>query len=201
MSSRWPLVPLVVLMWTGLAALARPEPEPDPLLAAFIQEALARSPGLRAAEQAAEAVRHRPAQAGALPDPMLAASYTNDGWSPSLGQMDMTTLGVMWSQTVPFPGKRGLRTDWARREAERASADVERVRLGLVADVKRTYYAALLARDLLSLAREQDVLWSQLEQAARARYEVGSGAQQDVFRAQVERTRVQQTVIEAESDL
>jgi outer membrane protein TolC len=132
---------------------------------------------------------------------MLSVGYTNDGWSPSLGRENMTTLGVMWSQALPAPGKRRLRTELTRREAERVATDVDRARLRLIADVKRAYYASLLARDLLSLAKEQDATWSELERSVRARYEVGSGTQQEVFRAQVERTRVQQLVIEAESDL
>jgi outer membrane protein TolC len=181
-------------------APARPTEGPraprDPLLASLIQEALAHNPDLRAAEEAAKAARARPDQARALPDPMVSLSYTNDGWSPSLGEMEMTNLGVMWSQDLPFPGKRGLRGRVASLEADQADQQLERVRLSLDAAVRRAYYGLLQARDLLDLAREQGEIWRQIEGVARARYTVGQGAQQDVLRVQVEVTRIGQ--LEAE---
>src|SRR5262249_14172295 len=77
----------------------------DSVLTSLVDEALAHNPDLAAAREALTAARTRPGQARALPDPMLGLTYTNDGWSPSLGSRDMTTLGLMWSQDLPFPGK------------------------------------------------------------------------------------------------
>ena len=45
---------------------------------------------------------------------MFSVGYTNDGWSPSLGTQEMTTLGFMASQELSYPGKRGLRGDIAQ---------------------------------------------------------------------------------------
>ncbi len=95
-------------------------PVEDPALASLIEEALSKNPDVAAARQAAEAAGERPAQARSLANPMFSVEYTNDGWSPSLGEMDMTTLAFMASQELPFPGKRGLRGDIAVREAGQA---------------------------------------------------------------------------------
>lgn len=172
----------------------------DPVLAALVAEALERNPELLAAEESLRAARERIAQASALPDPLLSVSYTNDGWSPTLGEEPMTTLGVMASQALPYPGKRSLRGRIASSEARQAAEGVARARLRLVADVKRAYYGLLLARELLAITREQRELWRQIESVVRARYAVGQGAQQDVLRVQVEMTRVEQSEIEQQAE-
>jgi len=186
----------------GIGIAAAPEAAPDdPLLEALVAEALERNPDLLAARESLAAAWARPDQARALPDPMLSVTYTNDGWSPTLGERDMTTLGLMWSQDLPYPGKRGLRAEIFAREAGEESARVDRVRLGIVAAVKRAYYGLLLARDLQALLTEQEEVWNEIEGVARARYAVGEGAQQDVLRVQVEVTRLGQLGAELQADV
>lgn len=177
-----------------------PVPVEDPLLASLIDEALAKNPDVAAARQAAVAAGQRPVQARSLPNPMVSADYTNDGWSPSLGSMEMTTLAFMASQELPYPGKRGLRGDIASREAGQVDQQAERVGRGITAAVKRAYYGLLLSRNLLDLIRDQDDNWRQVEGVARARYTVGQGAQQDVLRVQVEVTRIEQLQAEQEAE-
>jgi cobalt-zinc-cadmium efflux system outer membrane protein len=190
----------------GAPARAEDEAAPpakDPLLRSLVDEALARNPDLLAAREELAASRARVAQARALPDPMLSIGYTNDGWSPSLGRQEMTTLAFMASQDLPFPGKRELKSDIAAREAEQIEQQLARVRLRVAADVKRAYYGLLLARELQTLTREQREAWRETEGVVRARYSVGQGAQQDVLRVQVELTRVAQSEAEqaAEADI
>src|SRR5688500_12933641 len=172
----------------------------DATLAALVQEALARNPDLRAAEEALRAARERPAQASALADPVLGVTYTNEGWSPTLGAMPDTVLAAMVSQDLPYPGKRRLRGEIAARAADEVAQQVARLRLGIAASVRRSYYALLQARAVSELTREQAEVWEQIEGVARARYSVGQGNQQDVLRTQVELTRVGQVVAEQESE-
>src|SRR4029450_13530833 len=89
----------------------------------------------------------RPDQERARADPMLSVTYTNDGWAPTLGERDMTTLGFMASQELPWPGKRRVRGEIGAREADLAARQEERARLTLMADVRRAYYGLLLARE------------------------------------------------------
>ncbi|HEY2942117.1 MAG TPA: TolC family protein, partial [Vicinamibacteria bacterium] len=172
----------------------------DPVLDSLVQEALARNPDLLAAAEEARAARAQPAQAAALPDPMIALTYVNDAWRPTLGTREMTTLGVMASQDLPWPGKRALRAAIAERAAGQVAQQLERARLGVVASLRRAYYGLLQARALAELTREQAGLWRQMEGVARARYAVGQGNQQDVLRTQVEVTRVDQALAEQESE-
>ncbi len=172
----------------------------DPALDALVAEALERNPELVALGESVNAARARPEQARALADPMLSVLYTNDGWSPSLGERDMTTLGFMASVPLLAPGKRDLRARVAEREAEIALQRLERARLGVTAAVKRAYYGLALSRERLELVREQEQVWRQIEGVARARYAVGQGAQPDVLRVQIEVTRVDQLVAEQRAE-
>ncbi len=175
----------------------------DPLLQALVAEALSRNPQLRVAQSAIDAARVRVEAAGTLPDPMASFTWTNDGWAPSVGSMPMTTLGFMVSQSLPYSGKRRLRTDLAASEARQAEPPLARGRLALEAAVRRAYYGLLQARELQSLTVEQRALWTEIEVVVRSRYAVGQGAQQDVLRVQVEVTRIEQRAIEqaAEAEL
>ncbi len=193
-------LPLVLASTPVWAQVPWPLPVEDPTLASLIEEALSKNPDVAAARQAAVAARQRPAQARSLANPMFSVGYTNDGWSPSLGTQEMTTLGFMVSQELPYPGKRGLRGDIASREAGQVEQQAERVGRSITAAVKRAYYGVLLSRSLLELTREQEENWKLIEGVARARYVVGQGAQQDVLRVQVEATRIQQLQAEQEAE-
>jgi cobalt-zinc-cadmium efflux system outer membrane protein len=172
---------------------SQPASEPGArALDALVDEALARNPDLLALREGATAAGERPEQARALPDPMVSLQYTNDGWQPTLGAREMTTLAVMASQTLPWPGKRSLRAAIAQQEALAPAERLERARLSVAAAVRRAYWGLALARETLRLIAEQEQVWKEAEGVARARYAVGQGAQQDVLRAQVEMTRFEQ---------
>jgi outer membrane protein TolC len=194
------VVPPVLVSVPVRAQATWPAPVADPVLVALVEEALGNNPDVAAARQAAAAAEERPAQARSLANPMLSVGYTNDGWSPSLGTMEMTNLSLMASQELPYPGKRGLRGDIASREAGLVQQQAERVGRGIAAAVKRAYYGLLLSRNLLDLIRDQEEIWKQIEGVARARYAVGQGAQQDVLRVQVEVTRIEQLRAEQEAE-
>jgi outer membrane protein TolC len=168
----------------------------DPFLQALIDEALARSPDLHAAQSAIAAAQTATERARALPDPMVSITYTNDGWAPSLGSMPMTTLGFMVSQPLPYSGKRDLRASLAASQARQVEPALARARLALEGAVRRAYYGLLLARERQALTAEQRELLQQIEVVARARYAVGQGAQPDVLRVQTEVTRIEQRAIE-----
>ena len=176
------------------AAGEEPAPAADPgaELAALVAEALEKNPDLAAAraEAAAAAARVRPA--GALPDPTVTVAYENDGAAPSLGTEPMTRLAFAAQQAFPFPGKLGLAEKVATADAARAGARPERVALTLAAGVKRAYADLVEAREEIRLADEQIETWRDIEAVIRARYAAGLGTQQEILRAQSERTRLLQ---------
>ncbi len=188
----------------GLAPLAAPDPPPtNRTLEELVAEALEGNPDIRAAAEAVAAARQRPAQATVLPDPVVSATFTNEGWTPNLGAMPGSNVALMASQAFPRPGERALRGQIAAADVRTAEQQLARVRLGVEADVRRAFGGLAEARALRTLAEEQAEVWTQIEAVARARYAVGQGVQQDVLRVQVELTRVGQLRIaqQAEEEL
>jgi outer membrane protein TolC len=164
---------------------------PDRVLEELVSEALAKNPDVAASTATAEAASFRIAPARTLPDPFLSFSYQNDGWAPSLGVEDMTFLGAMFSQPLPWPGKLRLAGEEAALRAEEVKAGtVGRARLAVEARVRRAYYEYLLARALLDLIEDRSRSWRETSAIVRQRYAVGLGVQQDVLRAQVEVLRL-----------
>jgi outer membrane protein TolC len=182
----------------GLQAQAPSHPNPattpeDPLLDRLLREALARNPELARAAALLAAEGERVPQARALPDPTLAVGIQNDGFHRNeVGRMDTSYYQLMVTQPLPWPGKRKLRGEVAALGAEASQAELERTRLTVVADLRRAYTGLLLVRSQLRLLEDQALLLKQAEGTARSRYEVGQGAQADLLRAQLERTRTDQ---------
>src|SRR5690349_16475558 len=103
------------LLLAFLPALAAAQPLPS-----LVEDALRANPEIVAAQKRYEAARQRPAQAGALPDPTISLGYTSNGgpWPVAgIGREPTSNAGVSFSQEIPFPGKRQLRTAIAAREA------------------------------------------------------------------------------------
>jgi outer membrane protein, heavy metal efflux system len=184
----------------AMGATGHADPSEDATLSALVAEALAANPDLRVAEQLALAARQRPAQVSARPDPWLGLGYTNEGWSPSLGQRVDSNLAFVAGQSLPWPGKLRLRGQIASREADEVAQQLARAQLGVAASVRRAYYGLLQARAIEELTREQADVWRQIEGVARARYSVGQANQQDVLRTQVELTRIGQVLAEQSAE-
>jgi outer membrane protein TolC len=167
----------------------------DPQLDALVAEALATHPDVAQAKSLVLAAQARIQPAGALADPFLSTTYQVDGTNFALGSMEDTWLGFMYSQPLPWPGKRGLEKQAAESDAKALKAGlVGRTALSIEANVRRAYYDLLLARAILQLIEERRSSWQQIEGVVRERYTVGLGAQQDVLRAQVEVLRIDEAV-------
>lgn len=175
---------------------------PDPVLDGLVLEALQKNPELTGAVASAEAVRLRIEPARTLPDPFLSFNYQNDGKSPSLGKQEMTFLGAMFSQPLPWPGKLRLAGEEARNRAEEVEeGTVGRARLSVEARVRRAYYDYLLARAQLELIEDRSRSWREISNIVRERYAVGLGVQQDMLRAQVEVLRLDEARAEQEAQV
>ena len=155
----------------------------------LVAEALRNNPEILAAQKRYEAARQRPTQASSLPDPMFSPGYTSNG-NPlpgaQLGVNPTSSIGFMLSQEFPFPGKRKLRGDMALKEAEAEFQDYQSTQLKVVSQLKQAYYKlaySYAARDVLKSNRE---LLRRLLSITEARYSVGSAAQQDVFKTQLQ---------------
>jgi outer membrane protein TolC len=196
------LIPMVGMAQAQVAPLPAPAAAgEDPTLLALIRDAEARNPDLAQARLLVDADRERIPQAIALPDPSLSVGIQNDGFHKiEVGQMDTSYYQVMVTQPLPWPGKRGLRGEIAQLGARASELTVARTRLSLAADIRRAYTGLLLVRSQLRLLEDQALFLQQAEATAKSRYEVGQGSQADLLRAQLERSRLNQTRFQLQAE-
>jgi outer membrane protein TolC len=149
------------------------------------------NPGLAEMQARAEAMSAIPSQAGALPDPMLTLGALNLPTDTfNLDQEPMTQLQIGIEQSLPFPGKLGLKERAAEFDADAAASNVDEARLRLIQNVKQTWWQIYyIDRALDTVSRNQDLL-RQFVQIAQTKYTVGEGLQQDVLLAQVELSKL-----------
>ena len=169
---------VLVMIWSVLPASAA---EPKLPLEALIQEALDRNPEIMAARERWEAAKAVPSQAESLPDPILAFAYR--------GPDIMREGRIRVQQEFPFPGKLSLRGEVASKIAARAGEIYSAVQLRVLAQLKEAYFSLHLVPESIDVVQKNIKILEQFEKTAQARYRVGKGIQQDIFRAQVELSR------------
>ena len=155
-------------------------------LGSLIEELTQRNPEIKAARERWEAAKAVVPQVQTLPDPRLQIGYQRMPMVPPEVQGTMYGFG----QEIPFPGKLRLRGEVARKEAERFEQEYGATRLRLVANLKQAYFDLHFVHKSIEIVEKNKALLIQFEKTAKARYSVGQAAQQDVFRAQVEISRV-----------
>lgn len=176
----------------GVSPLPAEDSRPAPLkLKALIEEALSKNPDVQAAKSKWEVLRERPPQAGSLEDPMVGLAIVNlptDTFSFRNEDMTMKELSV--TQRVPYPGKRPLRSQMAQKEAEAAYSDYEEAKNRVSRDVKMAYYELFYVNKATEVTEKNREVLKLLNQIAETKYAVGEGIHTDVFKAQVELSKM-----------
>ncbi len=187
---------LTVIPSSGLAqdgARAIDAPIGSDRLRALVDEALARSPVVLAAQRHWQAQTKVPIQASTLPDPQVSLQHFTVGSpQPFSGyeSSDFYYTGFGFSQDIPGPGKLRSQKAEAERDAEYAKHRYESAERAVEEKVKEIYFELFYhAKTLAILDRNQDEL-RQIQQIAETRYRVGQGLQQDVIKAQLQTTEI-----------
>ncbi len=173
---------LQCLAFAGTGAAEQSSTEEKRLsLASLVQETVEMNPEIKAAAQRLEAAKAVIPQVQTLPDPKINLEYR-----------DLTERETMYgvTQELPFPGKLGLKGEVASREADQLEQEYLAVRLRVISALKQAYYELHFVHKSFEIVEKNKELLRQFEETAKARYAVGQGAQQDVFRAQAEVSRV-----------
>ena len=199
-------LPLLLTAWlaAGGAALANEGTVVGGSVENLLAFARERHPEFAAMRHEAAAATARVAPAGALPDPMFGIElrdFATDDSGPYLlpGRVGSTRYTV--TQSLPWFGKRDLRREIAGAGADEADSRAAATWSELAWQIKQTYAQHYLHGVSLRYGRENLLLLEQLEQIAQARYAGGLAPQQDVIRAQTERTALKSelTMLEGES--
>jgi len=153
-----------------------------------------RHPEFAALRLEAQAAAERVAPAGALPDPSFRAElrdFTNEAnpaASPNLLPARVGSTKYTVVQPLPWFGKRELRREAAAAGADEAVSRARASWMDLATRIKLTYVQHHVHLSSLRFARENLDLLTRLGDIAQARYAGGLAPQQDVIRAQTERS-------------
>lgn len=183
---------LALFSWqTGFAAEAQPAAAD---LEQLVVEALANNPDIKASEERWQMAVSRASQAGTLEDPMLMLKIQNGLIrDPFDLNRDATTAQVIGlSQTVPVFGKRDLQRQGAQREAEADRWRIEERRIELRRMVKETWYRISAIDRSLEILEKNIIVLDDLLRFSETMYGVGQGLQQDVLKAQLERSKMEE---------
>jgi outer membrane protein TolC len=156
----------------------------------LVATALERSPALAALRAKVAAAREMERPAAALPDPMVEAMLQNAGTDYTVGEEEMSMLGVEVRQGFLYPGKRRAAGDVARAETAQREAELRALERQVTVEIRRTYarlYAVDRERQSLQAARE---LVDMLSATAASRYAAGEAEQEALIKAQIEVSRL-----------
>ncbi|MCU1337851.1 MAG: hypothetical protein JWO19_3432, partial [Bryobacterales bacterium] len=179
---------IVLVLALKLSAADRPTP-----LSALLDEATRNNPDILAARRGWQAATQVPSQVATPPDPQLTIQHVSVG-SPrpfaGFSNSDFAYIGFGISQDLPYPGKLKLKGEAALQDAAVGKEKLETVRRSVLQQVKDAYFQIAYVQQTLEVLDRNGKLLEQIEKIADARYRVGEGTQQDVLKAQLERTKL-----------
>lgn len=177
----------LVLAINGRAA------EPATPLSVLLEEAGQANPDILAVRRAWQAATQVPSQVSTPPDPQVTVQQFSVG-SPrpfaGFSNSNFAYIGLGVSQDLPYPGKLKLKGEAAQRDAAIVRQKFEAVRRSILQQVKEAYFQLAYIQQTLGVLELNGRLLDQIEKIADARYRVGQGSQQDVLKAQLEKTKL-----------
>jgi len=201
------MLALAALMLSGSVA-ANDLPD-SAVIGANVQELLqwadTHNPELAAMRYEIDAANERILPAGALPDPVLRTELQDfagpgapDGFNPLPGKGSGTKYTLM--QSFPLWGKRDLRKEVATAEMEQVKGRRQVTVAEIHSRIKSAYAMYYQTVGLKKLNEEVLRLLGDLEAVAQVRYASGLVPQQDVIRAQVEKTMLRSEIINLDTE-
>jgi cobalt-zinc-cadmium efflux system outer membrane protein len=161
----------------------------------LINEVISRNAGLTAEQLRAKAKQQLISSAGALDDPRINYSVAPSSIGDYIPSNFGNALGIrqtfQLSQTVPWPGKRSLRTDQMQAVAEVAQFSVDELRLNLVTQSRLLWAQWWYVNAALTANTEHLRLSAELRVVAETQYANGIGLQQDVLQVQTREVELQ----------
>jgi cobalt-zinc-cadmium efflux system outer membrane protein len=194
----WILPVLGMMLLSGPAVAEAPVSPTAP--GATLEEVLAiarrLSPDLAAQALDTEAAQARVAIAGSLADPTL--RITSDEIDRTSGPRQNKMIYTV-EQEFPLWGKLGLRRDQASADVVRSRADTRVTEAELIEKVKVAFAQYYQADQVIRTTEDLHPVVRDMALVARDRYAQGRGSQQEVYKAEVEITRLSTEIVRLEA--
>jgi len=193
---------LFLALALGAAAIASSaeaeEAQPGASLDSVLSIARRLSPELAARALEVEAAQARVEIAGSWDDPTL--RITSDEIDRTAGPRQNKMIYSI-EQDIPLWGKRDLKRDTARAEVNRMKADSRTAETELIEKVKVAFAQYYQADQTIRATHELHGVVHDIAKLARERYGQNRGSQQEVFKAEVESTRIETEIARQEAAL
>lgn len=183
------------------AGSATPSSSPGATIDDLLAMGRRMSPEVAAAALETEAALARVDAAGRLPDPTFSTEFrdmTRQRSSPLPDELARVEYRI--EQEFPLWGKLGLQEDVARAKAGAARQTQRATELEVAARIKTVFAARYAAFESWRLTRDLSKMVATLADATQSRYAQGLGEQEDVIRAEVEKTRLRTEMLRFEAD-
>jgi cobalt-zinc-cadmium efflux system outer membrane protein len=132
------------------------------------------------------------------PNPSVAVTAEKFPFSGPIGFSRLYEVGATYFETIELGGKRALRERVANATVSAAEARfADAMRQG-VAEVKRLYFQAVLAKRDIAVATENRQMFQQLVQLNLARFQEGAIPEADLIKVRLERVKFDSAVRQAE---
>lgn len=185
------LFALLFFISTGVSAADPPRAVVEHL-PNLIDTALKNNPELKASQARWRMYVGKARQAGSLDDPMfmfkLQSMLAREPFVFNKDPQSAKVIGL--SQQLPFWGKRALKEEMAGYEAEAYRWQIEERKLELRRMVAETWYQIYAVDKAQELIEKNIRIMGDFTTIAESRYTVGQGAQQDIFKAGLERSKM-----------
>jgi outer membrane protein TolC len=182
---------------SALAPVANELAGPHPV-DTYIRHALTQNPDIQAARKQVEATAFRVPQASSLRDPMLQITAYPEPVHTAAGQQELL-LNV--SQKFPWFGKLRAQADVAELNTNVARAQLVAVELSVIEEVKLAYYELYLAQQAVRITESNRPLLVTLKGLAEGQLRMGLVSQQDVLRAELEISKLENELIRLRQEL
>jgi len=183
---------MVGVFFSTFPLFSQEVPRGKTALPELIEEALSQNPQIKAARNEWEASLQVIPQAKSLPDPMLSYSYFGQSVETRIGpQRNKFSL----SQKFPFFGKLSLKGEIARKGASVLEEQYMAVKLNIVLKVKKAFFSLFWLDSAIRISQEEKEVLERLTKIAEKKYETGEANQQDVLKAQLEISKVQDKIL------
>jgi outer membrane protein, heavy metal efflux system len=161
-------------------------------LGAVLAQAVAKSAELASLQTQVKAAEAMAIAAAGRPDPMASAGLVNIPVNSglSLNKDTMSGAELMFSQELLRGAKLRLQGEAQRQEAEMLRARYADKKNAIVRDVKQAYFDVQYLDGAVQVAEQNKLTAEDLVGSARASYATGKGLQQDVFKSQVQLSRM-----------
>ncbi len=186
----------LVMSWTQVEA--------QPVLALSLDQAvemaLAKNPTLLALEKEIDSSRARTRIEASLPETEVSLELAglNLVRPRSSGEKELS----FWiNQSVPFPGKLRFRTELGQTYEEEARLHLERQKILVATQVKKTYFRSLFHQTSVALLEKSLTLLQDIQKNALSRYALGAVPYREVLRVRLEEARTRNDLLEARKEL